>query len=83
MADQTTQVPLEEVTEQSPTLGDTGAPVPSPEPSHPSQEEEVTPAYTLGTWAGLPNWKCSYCEYATTIGEHEIQWHVVDEHPDK
>lgn len=35
--------------------------------------------WTVGTWSGLPNYKCSHCHFAT-VRETEIETHVYEKH---
>ena len=44
-------------------------PTAEPEPEH----------YTVGQWAGLPNYECRHCAYSTLVLA-EIEQHQVEQH---
>jgi len=39
-----------------------------------------SPHYTVGEWAGIPNYRCAYCSFATVDGEEVMRQHLVDRH---
>lgn len=46
---------------------------PPPEPDTPAESAEP---YTVGTWAGRPNYECRFCRYAT-LDLEAIHRHVA------
>jgi len=39
-----------------------------------------SPHNTVGEWAGIPNYRCAYCSFATVDGEEVMRQHLVDRH---
>ncbi len=39
-----------------------------------------SPHYSLGSWQGMPQWKCNYCPWDTLDGEGEMLAHVAERH---
>ncbi len=42
--------------------------------------EEENPYFTLGSWKGMPQWKCRFCPWDTLEGEGALMEHVVTVH---
>jgi hypothetical protein len=59
-------------------LGEQPATAPAAAAAEP--ELEAVPVYRTGTWAGLDNFECLRCPFATTE-EPRIRAHVAREHP--
>lgn len=38
------------------------------------------PYFTVGSWNGLPQWKCKLCPWDTLKGETAVMEHVAEKH---